>query len=329
MSSSSSAGSSSGNGVQQSSLDPSIVAALVNIIQTGTSPQILNIQQQLLRRLLLEGDVVPSRLPAPRNITEVGGYINLLSDLGQKTLETEMIASALGVAPPPGLLAAPPGHTLAMISLTNDRPSGSLQPTIPLTWSVRSDFRDAMLSALSTIHSQGGMLPLLASPPSLPAQDPSFTAPSDWLPLIGRELSIVPGVALNDPTTDPVALASKTTGGPYELVSLASGAGAPPPSPWFALKWSGGALTEVSLPTGQFIELAPLLATAGFYPASPLPSPASQSDTTWAALTNVTGLVAGVTTLQSELLLLYSAYEIGASALTAYFHYTWDGKTFS
>ena len=312
-----------------SDLDPSIISALVSVIQTGTSPEMLAMQRQLLQRLLVEGDVVPSRLPPPQTITEMGGYINLLGDLGQVPLQTELIASALGVAPPPGLLATPPGHPLAMISLVNDRPPGSTQPTIPLTFSIRSDFRDAINAVLTTIHSEGGTLPLLSPPPTLPAPDPNFTPPTDWLPTIGRELTILPTVVLNDPTTDPVALASKTAGGPYELVSLATGAGAPPAAAWFALKWSAGVLTEVSLPAATFIELASLLANAGFYPASPLPKPTGPSDTAWAKLSNITGLIPGVTTLQSELLLLYSAGEIGASALATYLHYVWDGKTFS
>jgi hypothetical protein len=310
-------------------LDPSIVAALVNIMQAGTSPQMLAMQQQLVQRLLLEGDVVPSRLPAPLNITEVGGYINLLGDLGQSTLQTMLIASALGIAPPVNLLTSPLGHPLAMISLANDRPAGSTQATIPLTFSVRSDFQNAVESALTAIHSEGGTLPLLSSAPSLPAQGPGFTPPADWLPMIGRELSILPTVALNDPTSDAVALASKTSGGPYELVSLATGAGAPAVAAWFALKWSGGVLTEVSLPAAQFIELAPLFASAGFYPSSPLPSPSSPSDTAWAILTNITGLIPSMTTLQSELLLLYSPNDLGGSALPPYLSYIWDGKTFS
>jgi hypothetical protein len=326
-------GSSAGNGgtsaTEAASLDPSIVSALVNIIQTGTSPQILDIQQQLLRRLLLEGDVVPSRLPAPLNITEVGGYINLLADLGQRTLQTELIASALGVAPPSGLLATPPGHPLAMVSLPNDRPVGNLQATIPLTWSVRSDFRDAVATALAGLHIQGGALPLLAPPPTLPPQDPTFTPPSDWLPLIGREALVMPSVALNDPTSDPVALASLTSGGPYQLVCAGSGAAAPAAAPWYAPKWSGGSLTEVSLPAAQFIELEPVMAAAGFYPASPLPTPTTPSDTAWARLTDVTGLVVGVTTLKSELLLLYSADDLGASALPTSFHLVWNGTTFA
>jgi hypothetical protein len=311
------------------SLDPSIVAALVNIIQTGTSPEVLAMQQQLLQRLLLAGDVAPSRIPPPRNISEVGGYINLLAGLGETDVETELIASALGVAPPANLLTLTPGHPLAMVNLPNDRPVGSKQPTIPLTFSVRSDFRDAIKAALAAIHAQGGTLPFLSPVPALPIPSPTFTAPKDWLPTIGRELSVLPTIALTDPSSDPVALASKTAGGPYELVSLGSGAGAPASAPWFALKWVSGSLTEVSLPTAQFMVLAPILATAGFYPSSPLPSPTSPSDSKWAVLTNITGLVPEATTLKSELLLLYSLNQLGASALAPYLQLVWDGTTFS
>lgn len=48
----------------------------------------------------------PTRIPAPKNITEVGGYYNLISDLQAKSEEMErkklnmqmsLIASALGL----------------------------------------------------------------------------------------------------------------------------------------------------------------------------------------------------------------------------------------
>jgi hypothetical protein len=100
-------------------------------------------------------------------------------------------------------------------------------------------------------------------------------------------------------------------------------------APWYALKRSGSTTTEVSLPTAQFVDVAPTLASAGFYPASTLPTPASPSDVSWARLTNITGLVPGVTTLHSELLLLFSPTEIGASAFAAYLQYVWDGSIFS
>src|SRR5271170_8221829 len=204
----------SGTGSTQPTLDPSMVAALVNIIQSGASPEIIAMQKLLLERLLLEGDVAPSRIPPPLNITEVGGYINLLASLSQPALQTELIASALGIAPPLSMLTVPKGHPLAMVTLPEDRPSGPMQATIPLTWYVRNDFSAAMAAALAAIHAQGGVLPLLSPYVSLPPQSPSFVAPSDFLPYIGREVNILPTVVLNDPTSDPVALAGQTSGGP-------------------------------------------------------------------------------------------------------------------
>ncbi|MGI0090123.1 MAG: hypothetical protein ACREBS_00295 [Nitrososphaerales archaeon] len=89
----------SGNGSTSAISDP-IIAALVEILKTSTSPDMLSLRVALIRRLLLQGDVSPSRIPSPRNITEIGGYINLLTDLGQTTVRTEALSSALGVAPP-------------------------------------------------------------------------------------------------------------------------------------------------------------------------------------------------------------------------------------
>jgi len=66
---------------QPATLEEQAVAALLDVIKTASSPEIAQAQSLLLRRLALEGDVVGSRIPAPRNITEIGGYINLLGDL--------------------------------------------------------------------------------------------------------------------------------------------------------------------------------------------------------------------------------------------------------
>jgi hypothetical protein len=331
--SSGSGGGSGGGGTpptqSRPSLDPSMVAALINIIQSGASPEILGMQKLLLERLIMEGDVIPSRIPPPLNITEVGGYINLLSGLGRPTLEIELISSALGIAPPVSMLAQSSGHPLSMVSMPEDRPAGSLQPTIPLSWYARSDFSGALTSALQSIHSQGGLLPLLSPLVSLPSQGTTGGTPDYFLPLIGRGMNVLPTVALNDPTTDPVVLAGTTSGGPYKVMVAATGSGAPAAAQWYALAWSGTTLTEVSIPSGQFIDIGPALASAGFYAASPLPKPVSSSDITWSKLTNITGLVPGVTTLQSELSLLHSANAIGASGLAAYLNYVWDGTTFS
>ncbi len=82
------------------SINDPIIQALVNILQAGANPQTIQLQQALLRRLVLESDAVSSRLPPPKNITEMGGYINLLKHLGLTNLRTELLASTLGIASP-------------------------------------------------------------------------------------------------------------------------------------------------------------------------------------------------------------------------------------
>jgi hypothetical protein len=329
---SSSSGSSGGSGgpgvnVPTGSPESALLPALISLMQTGASPQALAAQQALLRRLVLEGDVIPSRLPAPKNITEIGGYLNLLTRLGQTTMRAEVLASVLGVAPPAGLLAGSTGHPLAMVSMPNDRPSsGPAQATTPLTWYVRSDFQSAFQSALNRLHAQGALLPLYNPPTCLPPAAPAFSPPNDWLPYIGREVLVFPGAALVDPTTDAVVLASPTSGGPYQLmVNVTSGGTS---STWNALQATAGVVSEVAVTT-SLLQLSSILAVAGFYPISSLAAPATTSDITWATVKNITGLITGVTTLGSELKLLFDPNEIGASGVMPFLNYVWNGATFS
>ncbi len=137
----------------------------------------------------------------------------------------------------------------------------------------------------------------------------------------------MPGVALTNPTTDPILLASAATGVPCQIMARASGTGSPAAANWVALQWTAGALQEVPLASTALIDLGPMLASAGFYPASPPASPASPADVTWTRLTNVTGLVTGVTTLEVELL-LYTMDDLAGSGVIPYLHYVWDGTTF-
>src|SRR5437868_2272355 len=45
----------------------------LSLIANATSTDALEAQRIILRRIALQGDVVPSRVPPPRNITEIGG----------------------------------------------------------------------------------------------------------------------------------------------------------------------------------------------------------------------------------------------------------------
>ena len=85
-----------------------------DILMQETSPAMVDIKRQILQRIANESDVKPSRINAPTNITEVGGYINLLRKLNkeaqgmQNTAYTRMLeqtlTSILGlpVQPPTG-----------------------------------------------------------------------------------------------------------------------------------------------------------------------------------------------------------------------------------
>jgi hypothetical protein len=88
-------------------------------------------------------------------------------------------------------------------------------------------------------------------------------------------------------------------------------------------------VTTVSALTLTCVLLAPVLANAGFYHASPLPQPATPTDYAWTRLTNVTGLVSGTTLLGDELALLYPPAAIAASAFAPMVTYTWNGTSFT
>ena len=62
----------------------------VKLLEQETSQEIMALKQMILRRIAQESDIRPSRIPAPRNITEIGGYFNLLMKL-IKLLKYQMV----------------------------------------------------------------------------------------------------------------------------------------------------------------------------------------------------------------------------------------------
>ncbi|HSM86774.1 MAG TPA: hypothetical protein VLT16_11505 [Candidatus Limnocylindrales bacterium] len=306
---------------------------LDGIIKNATSPDVFEAQTILLRRLALQGDVIGSRIPAPRNISEIGGYLNLLDTLDQPEMRAQALAGILGVAgpnPPLGWLTSKP--PLAFLTFNNDRPDVPSQPAIPLTFSIRSDFADALKAGLQTLHDQGCTLPLLSSVPPLPQAMPGLQPPDDALPYLGRTLSVVPGTALRDPATDPLALArAQGTADPFALVSRSISAGtvAVPGANWDVLQCDNTQCTPVAVNGGKFVPVAPVMATVGFYAPSPLPQPGNLLVTDWARFNNITGLVAGVTRLGDELSQVYNAADIAASVFATRLHWVWDGVKFS
>jgi hypothetical protein len=311
----------------------SVLNSLLDILKQANNPDVCETQNIILRRLALQGDVIGSRVPAPRNITEIGGYLNLLRDMQQVEMESQALAGILGVAGPNPPLGwtynVPP---LAMIPLPNDRPGGSSQSAIPLSFVVRSDFVMAMQGSLKTIHEQGCALPLISAARRLPlASSSASTPPYDVLSYVGRTLEVVPATALSDPLADILALvrpAGTTEGFRIAARVLAAGSVAVAPANWDALKCDSSSCASIPITGGQFVPIAPALALAGFYPISPLPNPTTIFSTEWTRLTNCTGLIVAKTMLGDELYQLYGQAEIAASQFAGMLNWLWDGKTF-
>lgn len=319
---------------QLSSAEGKILDTLDTILRSVTSPEIVEAQTILLRRLALQGDIVSSRIPAPRNITEIGGYLNLLATLKQYEMRSQMLAGILGVAgpnPPLGWYGSRP--LLTMVALPNDRPEGPGQPAIPLTYAIRSDFLEGMRAALRDLHDRGCALPCMAPVRRLPVALPGAQFPEDPLSFLGRVVDIVPSSALRDPASDPIALARKNgSSDPFQVVArvIGSSPAVPtPPADWEVLTCDASSRTSVTAAGARFVPVAPILAAAGFYPASPLPLPESENSTGWARFTNRTGLVSGQSRLGDELALIYPAAEIAASTFTTGLNRVWNGTVFT
>jgi hypothetical protein len=311
------------------------IDALTDALRNATSPEMMQAQLILARRLALEGGVFPSRIPSPRNITEVGGYLNLLETLGQPELRAQVLASALGVAgpnPAPGWLpTAPP---LQFVQRPNDRPAGPRQAAIAVSYSIRSDFATAFDTAVQAIHDRGCTLPV--QPRKLLLPDPASTpSPDDMLEAIGRTLDLVPSAALYDPDADPLAVGRRDgTTDPDEVGARQLDGSAPHAGDVTAESWDSWQCTASSCSrvTGnrKLLPLTPILNDAGWYQLDAIVPPSSlTSGGTWAHWVNITGLVAGSSQLGDELKLLYTPDEIAASALRDRLHWTWDGEKFA
>ncbi len=311
-----------------------LIGAVVDLLKTGADPAILEAQRILLQRIALEGDVIVSRIPAPKNITEIGGYINLLTDLQQPVLEAQMLAGILGVAgpnPAPGWIEAQP--LIAFVSIPNDRPGGAAQPAIPINITIRSDMLDAFQSARQALHNLGCMLPLLTPPRMLPLALPGMQPPDDVLSLLGRTLDVVPATALADPDNDALAVARfpSSPAGSFQLVARElDGATLVAENTWEVQKCDAISCTVLAAAPHRYQPLAPLLSLAGWYPPQTTALPTTLTNQgNLTRFFNVTGLVNGVTRLGDELSLLYPQSMIVTSSLTTRLTWVWNGTTFA
>jgi len=314
------------------SIEGQALQALLNVLTASQSPDMLQAQAFLLRRLALEGDVVPSRLPSPLNVSEMGCYINLLGTLGMTDARSQMLASALGIAgPSPALGTLGDQPPIAWLTLPNDRPPGPQQGSISLNIQVRADFAPALQAAIQALHDQGCALPLLSPLQVLPPS--TGPVPTDLLPLIGRTIWLAPGQALVNPDTDALAVAQLTAGPTWLAVSRAASAGPIPVTPqaWSAQTCTTSTCTVSPPPAAgrAFVPLSPVLANAGFVQTTPGAAPANVLDYTWSRFDNLTGLVPNLTTFGAELALLWPQAVIAGSSVVNLLGRIWNGTTFA
>jgi hypothetical protein len=311
-----------------------VLAAFVELIRSANTPELVEAQTLLIRRLALTGGVIPSRIPPPANISEVGGYLNLLTCLRESEMRAQTLASVLGVAGPnPQAGWLPTGPVLFFMSRRNDRPAGPRQAAIPVDFTVRSDFAAALDAALNTIREQGCAVPILSPVRALPPAAVGAPPPADLLPYIGRTLDLVPSAALVDPTQDALAVGNDGTLGDTvvarQLDPNAPNAAAVAPANWDLWQCSATLCSPTSIFNGLYLVLTPILNGAGWYQPPVLTAPSTLSQPgDWARWTNVTGLVAGVTRYGDELKLLYTMPQIVASSLRDRLLWVWNGTQF-
>ena len=316
-----------------SSAEDRAIDALTRVLESAISPDMLEAQQIILRRLALSGDLYPSRIPAPLNITQVGGYLNLIQS--DPVLRAQVLASTLGVAgpnPSPGFEPTLP--PLYFQSRVNDRPAGNAQASIPVSLRIRSDFAAAFDAAVVILHRHGMSLPVLATDRVLPPVVFGIDPPTDLLPFLGRALDLAPGSAFVDPTTDALALGQAAGAGPQLVLTRQLDATAPDAATVVASAFSVWTCTSVvctqSTVTDSFLDLAPVLNAAGWYQKLPVAIPTSLAASNgWNHFTNITGLLPGVTGFGDELRLLFSLGQIAASSVRERQDWVWNGTTFA
>lgn len=317
-------------------VDP-IEAALAAIIQGAASPAVQEAQALLLRRLALEGSVLPSRLPAPANITEMGGYFNLLASSGLDELRTSAIATALGLASPAAIAWDESPASLGWATVGNDSALRLRFPGLPVGVPMRADLAAAWQSAVVPRLAQlGAAIGLWAPVPRLPDTTPESAVPGappdDPLPALGRVVHLAPDLALGDPDTDPVLLGRADTDPPLpvRLVLRCGAASGVAAAAFNALAWDTLAATALVRPIGPtpFVTVASIVGLAGFVPVAQPPVPASRFDLRWTRLVSTGGLIPGVSRLGDELRTLWTAREIARSAFARRQGAVWNGSAF-
>lgn len=72
-----------------------ILALVSKLLEQETMPETMELKRLILKRIATETDIRPARVPAPMNITEIGGYYNLIKK--DEKLRLQLLASVLGL----------------------------------------------------------------------------------------------------------------------------------------------------------------------------------------------------------------------------------------
>ena len=311
-----SSGGSSGSGqtntstanAQKTSVDE-FSKVLLEILKQEVSPEATEARNMILRRIATESPVMPSRIPAPSNITEIGGYINLLERMGHGAMAKGMLSSILGQpAPISDAIAAPRAPMEFFSTHDSDRPKCSGVASLPLSFSMRGVFVRPFLSVLESLHAMGAYLPIMAPPILLPDIG-QYIDRSEAMAIIGRRIEVAPQSAMVDPETDPIVVTRSglfARGGETEIEVS-------------ALTRSSEGEKTIS---ANLIGIEPLLARAGWYPAR------VSDPQDLLGLTNITGLVPGRSAYGDELSRLYTASQIASSGIRDLASWIWDGMEF-
>ena len=65
------------------------------LLEQETGEDVRAIKLRILERIANESDIKPSRIPAPRNITEIGGYFNLMQEMRKEAKKEAMDESRI------------------------------------------------------------------------------------------------------------------------------------------------------------------------------------------------------------------------------------------
>ncbi len=313
-------------------IDP-IEEALAAVIRASASPEVQEAQVLLLRRLALEGSVFPTRIPAPRNITELGGYLNLLEGAGEGALRTSALASALGLASPASLSWQDTPPAIGLGAVVNDPASASPSLSLPMSVPMRADFALLWKTAvLPKLAASGAMLPLWASGLRLPQARSAGAAAADVMALLGRVVWVAPSAALTNPDVDSVVVGHAVTEPASALavmLKVNAGAGAAPID-WTSLVWDDTANVALSREVGPklLMPIDTFVGAAGFSIQQAPTIPKSRHELSWGRLTNMSGLLPGVSKLGDELAAVWPQREIERSVFAKQLDRTWNGTVF-